>query len=544
MKSKNQGALMDICPEISMHGFSHLNSQVSNKAHYFWMCIISGACIGTGLHLYSLINLYLQYDYYETVRMEHGRLEFPDLTLCNSEVISLYNAQKHPNVTNYLLRKTLKAWVFSNTERSILPYTNIAFLSNIENGLIPKISTALNELIVDCKYQNINCFKPGQFHLYIHHSFGSCFTFRFGDNVPEIRPGIEEGLSLILKGNQHANFAYDMMSKTANVNGIKVAIHEKGTLPPVLRNAIDIAPGTSTNIGLILRKFNRLNAPYDSCHDGDENPGQSEFIYSQNLCEQQVKSKIIKDKCNCTSTDYYHTGKNGKLTENCYYSDYGEDGVTMKELLDKMNCQSALNFSEWAENLGKCTWPCKQNDYEASISQTYWPQDSMIPDFILNFILSLPCESPVRFYYEHIPKSASYNATIANNRRYNACNYPEPEEESVDFKYLAKIFSNPDLASPGLLDNISYKIDTSVIAQNENEWIKTYFYRLNIYFSSPTIEMHRQVISFSMADLLSSVGGVTGLWSGCSIITFFEIVWVVGRLVNGWPTNNKTHVKP
>ena len=414
MKTKGQGAFTKICSEISMHGFSHINPQVSKKVQYFWMCIITLTCVGAGLHLYSLIKLYLQYDYYETVRMEHGHLKFPDITLCNSEALSLYNTLKYPTITNQVIRKTLKAWILSETHRDIMPYTNIAFFSNIEKDIIPKLSTSLSELIVDCKFQRINCSELGQFHRHVHHIFGSCFTFRFGDNLPEIKPGPEEGLSFILKGNQHTNFAYDMMSKTANVNGIKVAIHEQGTLPPVLRNAIDIAPGTSTNIGLIMREFNRLNVPYDKCHDGSKNGGQTQFVYNEDLCEQQVKFGIIKEKCNCTSTEYYHAYHTEKLSESCLYSDYDNTDVALMALLQKINCQSAVNFSEWVEELGRCTWPCKQIDYEASISQTYWPQESMIQDFIFNFILPLPCESPVRFYYEHVPKSEAYNVTNEN----------------------------------------------------------------------------------------------------------------------------------
>ena len=90
--------------------------------------------------------------------------------------------------------------------------------------------------------------------------------------------------------------------------------------------------------------------------------------------------------------------------------------------------------------------------------------------------------------------------------------------------------------------NISLKFDPNDVAQSENEWIKKYFYRLNVYFSAPTIEVHRQVISMSVTDLLSSVGGVTGLWTGCSLITFVEILWILGPLMNV-STNNKTHVK-
>ena len=44
----------------SMHGFSHLN-QSSTKLRVFWLLVIAWATIGTAIHLYTLINLYLRY---------------------------------------------------------------------------------------------------------------------------------------------------------------------------------------------------------------------------------------------------------------------------------------------------------------------------------------------------------------------------------------------------------------------------------------------------------------------------------------------------
>ncbi len=66
------------------------------------------------------------------------------------------------------------------------------------------------------------------------------------------------------------------------------------------------------------------------------------------------------------------------------------------------------------------------------------------------------------------------------------------------------------------LANATFKITfppslvSNTLEETEKKWIKKYFYRLNVYFSEPTIQTHKQVISFSFTDLLSTVGGVLG----------------------------------
>ncbi len=88
----------------------------------------------------------------------------------------------------------------------------------------------------------------------------------------------------------------------------------------------------------------------------------------------------------------------------------------------------------------------------------------------------------------------------------------------------------------GKFENVTFKITippclvSGTLKETEAKWIKKFFYRLNVYFSEPTIESHKQVISLSLTDLLSSVGGVLGLWVGISAITVVEMLVLVGKL--------------
>ncbi len=549
MEQKPKG-LNQLCSELSMHGFSHLKSGISNKIKCFWICIIISACLGTGFHLYSLLDLYFQYGYYETLRTRRQPLEMPDISLCNSEAISVYNMRRHMNVSILAMKNVVTAldkWVHSDKwfghkidpKYFALFITYATFFDNLDYFDAIKLSTSIDELVVHCLFQNFNCFDVGRFHLYFHNIFGSCYTFRIDKNkFPELKAGPEDGLSIILKGNHQTNFAYDMVNKVTNINGIKVIVHERRTLPAILRNAIDIAPGTSTNIGLVMKKFDRLNVPYDKCYEKMYLGEQDSFIYNEQFCEYFGVFLLAKKICNCTSNQYHFLTKNHRYTENCLYSDFST--ASLLSVLNNIECVRLLNKSTRSKELEKCVWPCKQTDYDLYISQTSWPQDSMIEDFIFNFILPLPCESPIRFYYERIMKILPDNSTLHAAR--NVCHYEEPIGKTVSINDYTQAFRNVLLGYPMDYDhlmNSSLKIEIGNMNSIKDDWIKKYFYRLNIYFSKPTIEMHEQVISFSLTDLLSSVGGVLGLWSGFSLVTLIEIFWIFARLVNSRsPTNN------
>ncbi len=539
------GAFYNFSSKTSMHGFIHIQSETSSKVRCIWMCVIAIACSGTGIHLYSLLDTYFQYDSYNTITVERGELEYPDITICNTEAFSMYNMHKNTETSGQMMKQFLTGVIqivtsgLSQEEISFsvnhLSTTEGSFSSLNFNGIL-KLSTSLTELIVDCKFGNKNCSGIVEFIPFFHHVFGICYTLRINTTIiGPVSKGPEDGLSLILKSNHMANFAYNMVSKVANVDSLKVTIHQKETLPPVLSNGIDILPGTSTNIGLTMKKIERLDSPYGKCQPSKTYPGHTKFIYSEELCEQLVKFKEISQSCGCKSMQFNDLTNSGdEYKKNCLYPN--ENNLN---LIKNIPCEKSMNDSSWADSLSECVWPCSQLDYESIISQAYWPQNTMVEDFIFKYIHPLSCESPVRFYYEHVPKQVTYNSTFTNNG-VQSCEYTEPEGRKFSRDSFRVALENLMRGKPVDLeqfDNATFDFETTNLGETEEEWIRKYFYRLNIYFSKPTISRHRQVISFSVTDLLSSVGGVLGLWIGCSFITIIEIFWLFANLVATFTDN-------
>ncbi len=154
----------------SMHGCLHLSSTGSFKVKLLWTCVIIVACFGAVLHLYNLTSLYLKYEYYESVRKEHGRLQFPDVTLCSSEGYSSFSMFKNNEFTVKWTKRFLEflksiITVMANLETksallNLIARNEIALATYNKSDLV-KFGITLSELVVHCQFQDMKCSQVG-----------------------------------------------------------------------------------------------------------------------------------------------------------------------------------------------------------------------------------------------------------------------------------------------------------------------------------------------------------------------------------------------
>ncbi len=391
---------------------------------------------------------------------------------------------------------------------------------------ISKLGISKEEFVVDCQFGNLDCSQVGHFKLFSTNGFYNCYTFKINRTfINRINPGPQNGLSIIMKSNNPTTWIYDKSSKVAGVNGVKVVIHEHGTLPPILQAGFDIQSGFSTNVALIMRQHRRLNFPYGKCIERHKQNSDSSgtFIYSQELCEELEKAKEILLKCKCKSSKYFLNNYDNSTY--CY--DMRTNGtLTIKE---NILCElyAAQKLSE--KVFEKCVWPCEQTDYDIMSSQTEWPQNIMISDFIDKYIKPLRCASPVKWFYEYLHYSVNTSYVLPCIKKYlKNMNDPENIYTMQDIEELLAEAGKGKSFNISLQKNLKITFDPSIISEDIKEtkakWIQKYFNRLNVYFTKSTIEKHRQIPTFGFTDLFSNVGGVLGLWVGVSFITIFEIL--------------------
>ncbi len=404
----------------------------------------------------------------------------------------------------------------------------------------------LHDFILSCKFMKHNCSDVGKFVLYKHYQFINCYTFRFklihnGTRL-KILSGPENGLSLILVGNRVLNNIYNSESTQVNVNGIKVVVHERGSIPPIASSTIDIQSGKSTNIGLVARRYSRLNSPYGKCVDRKENKS-AKYIYTTELCEQLAISKRVYDTCKCHSVKFESEQSKINETENCFY--ISTDRIDkMLASFNSMICEDNAIRSHLGEEHNECHWPCEETDYYIQISETRWPAQIMVPNFIERYIESLPCSNSIRWSYQQLVEATTtdYERQQLNIKLCSESYLTNPDAaigvSLDDFRLAYLDIINGNNPAIEIFKNATLKvnIDEAIIKSGsfkaaQQQWLDKYFYRLNIYFRVKSTEHHEQVISMSYTDFLSSAGGVLGLWAGCSAVTGFEIFILCGKLL-------------
>ncbi len=533
-------------------------SQATRKVQCFWITVTLAATVGTVIHLQSLISLYLQYDYYESIKNEQTPLHFPDVTFCSGEGLSDVAIAR-----NNLGWVALAAMIGLKKTNEVHPngkvthdeYNKIArsetYLANVPFENFSPMGMELNDFVLSCKFLGKGCINVGHFIPYIHHLYMNCYTFQTNITEHKILPGPENGLSLILVGNRVLNTLYDQQDNVVNVNGVKIVIHERGTIPPIIQS-VDIYPGVSTNIALIERQHIRLNKPYGHCLESDLETtifNGSTYKYSEEICEQSLASQKIIENCSCRSAKYHSRNTISKnIRENCYYMNL----TNPMQTLQRMNCEIETVEQFEGKRGSTCLWPCKETDYDIQLSGTKWPVTKMIPHFMQEFMTPLPCSSSIKWYYEQI--YTAYQNPSANVSTGKPC------EENLYKDTNGKTFIQDDisqtisaLANGHDVDlekfiNATMRpvVDESLMNLNslkeaQAKWVEKYFYRLNVYFRKRTTEHHRQVISVGFTDLLSGVGGVLGLWLGFSAMTGVEIFVSIWRVISSM-TKSKSKV--
>jgi hypothetical protein len=107
------------------------------------------------------------------------------------------------------------------------------------------------------------------------------------------------------------------------------------------------------------------------------------------------------------------------------------------------------------------------------------------------------------------------------------------ECSSVDFAIKSTSLSAP---STYLLNDIKHFVESSNIPLPENwstSWIydiQTNYLELEVSYETTRSQIYSQQATLGPTDVLSNVGGQSGLWIGISFLTLLEIVEMIYRL--------------
>lgn len=191
-------------------------------------------------------------------------------------------------IANVLARSVTSNPLYGDKERKLLGYS-------------------LDSILYKCLYNKAEC-NASDFAWYYSFHNGNCFRFNSGMDadgnlhplVQSTMAGQSNGLNLIfflkLPKNKYA---------VSNSNGLKIFVHNS-SFSPLSSEAIDVKPGTLTNIG-IKRSFTyKYPYPYSECIDLSSFDSilyryfiKNNKTYRQSDCFDLCFQKIIIDNCGC-----------------------------------------------------------------------------------------------------------------------------------------------------------------------------------------------------------------------------------------------------
>ncbi len=424
--------------------------------------------------------------------------------------------------------------------RAVNPY----FYSNLKRADIKAAGAKFEGLIVDCTYQGKDCAKA-DFTTYFHPSLFNCYTFKANNSLNKnTLIGPHNGLSLVLRSEANVNFFYETMDKMQNVDSVKLAIHPPGTAPSMTNKGINLKPGESTTISLMMKTYERLGPPYTECRERETFwLGSKKYLSTIDACREKCIVRAIQKKCNCTSTLFEDL-----TTSDLPYCLQIQDNINYVDFHKRLMCEIELVRGSEDLNCNECLWDCNEIDYNTQIAFSAWPLESKMRSFINYHVIKhirnnreliRPCNDPIKAYYAFLLKRANLsspemfcpdNETNADDGKlpFSFMNLTNVIKSGFElFAYARSDFTQAFkyvMEIPKSYHNIKTKEELDA------KWVKDSFYRVNIYFRQSAVEQHKQVASISVADFWSSVGGILGLWVGFSIITIIEVLSYIFKL--------------
>ena len=151
----------EFCQQTTVHGLSFAVKQNLKPFKIIWFLVVLLGFLGLLTHMSIIINSYPQYKSTESTYQKRNGYQFPDVTICNLNGISLSNLKK-ASESSFVVKKFYERYLnFSadngcvNQENELSPY-----LSDISLALgidAYSVGHRLEDLIIRCSYQQEKC---------------------------------------------------------------------------------------------------------------------------------------------------------------------------------------------------------------------------------------------------------------------------------------------------------------------------------------------------------------------------------------------------
>ena len=273
MEKLNQ-SINENLTSLTIQGLVNLYRSKTNLSKLVWLIITIGSiCLSVYYSTQTILD-YLKFEVTTNVRLiNDGQLEFPMITICNKD--QFYST--HLNRINF-------------DENAYEIYFNIT-MSQRSNFTSP-----IEKILLSCRFSNKKC-SHNDFEYIFNKYHGNCYLFN--SNITQTSTKLTYKYGLILDFDLSASIDYEP-------KGFYVGIARKNRNPyRLLSNQLDLSTGIESRIRIDQSHFQRLPYPFSNCRNKFESKFydkliQSNYLYTQSLCEDYCRLYYTLLKCNCT----------------------------------------------------------------------------------------------------------------------------------------------------------------------------------------------------------------------------------------------------
>jgi len=232
--------------------------------------------------------------------------------------------------------------------------------------------------------------EPSDFTIFSTAEYGNCFTLDL-DWIKATGSGLRNGVRLVLNVERQ-----EYLPDSSTGYGVRMVVHEKGTMPLPQNEGLTLSTEYETSIGLRMVQINRLGGKYGSCTDGEDFLKKHQLNYTVALCYTMCEISLTELECGCTpvsTPDVYDTD-----VSVCDIVNY-----TIRSCVENVNGRVLNRYVEC-----DCPTRCSEQVYTYSFSGRKWPHEQY-----LYVLINEVCRSNYTqtFYTDLCERYEKYNLT-------------------------------------------------------------------------------------------------------------------------------------
>ena len=475
----------DFLETTTAHGLAYTIAVSHAVLRTLWGVVIT-ACYVYMLYSVTMVLIkYYAYPVQETTVITQEPVAFPDISLCSLDPVSSYQYDRLVGDTTSQL-----SWYVGFTggvQAELENFLDAAradalgdrysstygLFENLPLGEIEQMSHKQKDFIIQCRYGSLGeC--SDMFTEFIDPGYFRCFTLSL-NSTTVMGSGPLDGISLILylEPSSSARAKYNVFSPVMQGRGARLIIHSPGTSPDVMTDGVDVMPGHSTNVAISPEHVVRLPEPYGNCTNNVSSGQDTDTAYSSSFCTYYCRQKTVVQTCNCGYSPLpYYSYQGGQSVHLC--GKINRADINISHSLEELLC-AISEAAKLATEECSCPPACDTHNYDVTVSESAWPAVQFLEDFYETYVVLKPDGDTLAAYRD---LKVEYDK-----------GFPTPQ-----------------------------------IVQNS-------FIRLNVYFKSSESVVRSEAPSYDSSILLSDIGGTFGLWAGMSMLTLFEFIQLIGKVI-------------